>query len=247
MLQVNIGIIKKGGAMPDKERQFFTVDEALDAVRLAFAQYPAQLNLLAVLWPMVFGGDTYVLQDGPSRRIWAKLSATAKLVACSEDDLKQRIVDRLKKWPPSPDHLARICSRVFGAHAESGPLSPAQSSAGIWIDIDLTGFVCLQCGHCCRTLNYRDGCSVADYMRWQELGRTDILDWVGTIRQNGRVTACRIWMVPGTNRFAETCPWLKKAPDQKRYVCTIHAVRPTICRQYPGSRKHGRMTGCKGV
>jgi Fe-S-cluster containining protein len=36
-------------------------------------------------------------------------------------------------------------------------------------------------------------------------------------------------------------------PDRNRYRCTIHDIRPTICRQYPGSRKHARMTGCRGV
>ena len=233
--------------MPEKERLFLTIDEALEAVRNDFAQYPSQLNLLSVIWPMVFGDGTYVQQDARSRSVWAKIPGQIKLILSSEDDLKRRIVDQLKLSPPAPDHLARICSRVFGAHVDAGSGPEPDSSPGIWIDTDMSGFVCTQCGHCCRTLNYHDRCSVTDYKRWQDLGRTDILDWVGTIRQNGHVTACRIWMLPGTNQFAETCPWLKKSSDQDRYVCTIHDVRPTICRQYPGSRKHARMTGCGGV
>jgi Fe-S-cluster containining protein len=233
--------------MPEKERQFFTIDQAIEAVRIAFDQYASQMNLLSTLWPMVFGEETYILKDNHSRRVWAKISGTAKPILSSEDDLKQRIVDQLIRLPPSPAHLARICSLVFGApvRVDTGP--EPDLTPGIWVDTDMAGFICTQCGHCCRTLNYHDGCSVSDYRRWQELGRTDILDWVDTTLQNGRVIACRIWMLPGSNQFAQTCPWLKKLPDQGRYICTIYDVRPAICRQYPGSRKHARMTGCGGI
>ena len=233
--------------MPEKERLFLTIDEALDAVRGDFVQYASQLNLLSVIWPMVFGDGTYVLQDARSRSVWAKIPGKTKLIPSSEDDLKQRIVDQLKRLPPDPEHLARICSMVFGTHVKAGSGPETELLPGLWIDTDMEDFVCTQCGRCCRTLNYHDGCSVTDYEQWQDLGRTEILDWVGTIRQNGQVTACRIWIVPGTNRFAETCPWLSMSLDRDHYVCTIHDVRPTICRQYPGSRKHARMTGCRGV
>ena len=161
--------------------------------------------------------------------------------------MPSRVVDQLKRLPPDPEHLARICSQVFGVHACAGSGPEPDACPGIWIDTDMANFSCTQCGHCCRTLNYHDGCSVDDYQRWQDLGRSDILDWVGVVRQHGQVTACRIWLTPGTNDFAETCPWLTRSPDPNRYVCTIHDVRPTICRQYPGSRKHARMTGCRGV
>jgi Fe-S-cluster containining protein len=233
--------------MPNKEKYFLTIDEALDAIHGAFAQYASQFKLLSVIWPMVFGDGAYVLRDARNRSIWAKISANTKLIRSSEDDLKKRMVDQLRRWPPNPEHLARICSHVFGlcASAGSGPLPNA--CPGIWIDTDMAGFSCTQCGHCCRTLNYHDRCSVDDYQRWQDLGRSDILDWVGVVRQHGRVTACRIWVTPGTNDFAKTCPWLTRSPHSNRYVCTIHDVRPLICRQYPGSRKHARMTGCRGV
>ncbi|MFO7713610.1 YkgJ family cysteine cluster protein [Desulfosarcina sp.] len=233
--------------MPDKERLFLTINETLDAVRMAFAQYPSQFNLLAVIWPMVFGEAAYIMRDTGNRTLWAKIHSQAKLIPASEDDLKQRILDQLQRSPPDPERLARISTQVFGASATAASGSRPASSPGIWVKTDMADFVCIQCGHCCRTLNYHDGCSLADYQRWQELERTDILDWVGTVRHNGRVTACRIWIRPGTNQFAQTCPWLKRLPDRDRYACTIHDVRPALCRQYPGTRKHARMTGCGGV
>ena len=233
--------------MTHEERLFLTIDEILDAVRGDFRQYPSQLNLLAAIWPMVFGDGAYVLRDPHSRSIWAKESGKSQLIRSSEADLKHRILDRLKRFTPAPERLARICSHVFGAHATAGSGPGTYSSPGIWIDTGMADFVCTQCGRCCQTLNYHEGCSVRDYQRWLDLGRTDILEWVGTIRNHGQVTACRIWVTPGTNDFSETCPWLTRSPDPNRYVCAIHDVRPTICRQYPGSRKHARMTGCKGV
>jgi Fe-S-cluster containining protein len=233
--------------MPHKERLFLTLDETLDAVRSDFSQYASQLNLLSLIWSMVFGDGAYVLRVPHSRSIWVKESGTSHLIRSSEDDLTHRILDRLKQLTPDPERLARICSHVFGVHATAGSGPKPDILPGIWIDTGMADFACTQCGRCCRTLNYHDGCSVRDYQRWKDLGRTDILDWVGTIRDHGQVTACRIWVTPGTNDFAETCPWLTLSHGSGRYVCAIHEVRPTICRQYPGSRKHARMTGCRGV
>lgn len=233
--------------MPDDERIFLSTRDALEAVSAAFAQYRSQLNLLAVVWPLVFGQDAFVIRDAKRRTIWAKRAKRSKLIAGDEDDLKQWIIARLKQSPPPPRRLAQICSHVFGTltRAQSDP-TPGET-AGVWIDTDMADFECIQCGHCCRTLNYRDGCNLDDYTRWRELGRDDILDWVGTVRENGRVIACRIWMQPGTNQYADVCPWLKPVDQSGLSLCAIHDVRPTICRQYPGTRKHARMTGCRGV
>lgn len=233
--------------MPFRKRLFLTIEAALEAVRNAFNQYPSQMNLLSALWPIVFGEGTYLMMDDRSRSAWAKVPGEAKLILADEDDLKLRIMDRLKHSPISPERLARISSLVFGLPAEAQTDSGKMSLPGIWIDNDMADFVCIQCGHCCLTLDYHEGCTLADYANWQDLGRNDILDWVGTVRRSGDITACRIWMVPGTNDYAEICPWLQVSPAHGRYECSIHDVRPTICRQYPGSRKHARLTGCKGV
>ncbi|BBO66703.1 hypothetical protein DSCA_06330 [Desulfosarcina alkanivorans] len=233
--------------MPEKESLFLTLDDALDALCNALLQYPFQLNLISALWPMIFGDGTYVMPGAGSRSVWAKIPGSRKLILCRDDEMTQRIVGRLKRLPPEPERLARLCALVFGARVCADVGTDPDRPPGLRVVTDMAGFVCLQCGHCCRTLSFHDGCTRSDYYRWLELGRTDILDWVGTVRRHGHVAACRIWIVPGTNRYARKCPWLKKLPVRDQYACTIHEVRPAICRQYPGSRKHARMTGCRGV
>ncbi|MGA6926066.1 MAG: YkgJ family cysteine cluster protein [Desulfosarcina sp.] len=231
--------------MSVKERLFLTVDEALEAVRIALAQYPFRLNLFSILWPMVFGAGAYLLQQGRGRTLWTKIPGETRLILSSEDNLKARIAEQLQRSRSTPAQLADICSTVFGAPVEFGPGPDA--APGVWIDTGMAGFVCVRCGHCCRTLNYRDGCTAADFQRWRDLGRSDIIDWVSIVRDKGRIVAYRIWIEPGTNHYADQCPWLQPSGTDGRAVCKIHDVRPMVCRQYPGSRYHARMTGCRGV
>jgi Fe-S-cluster containining protein len=42
------------------------------------------------------------------------------------------------------------------------------------------------------------------------------------------------------------CPLLRKLPNQEKYICRIHDLKPEHCRAYPRSRKHAQKTGCKG-
>lgn len=233
--------------MTDKENHFLTADEALKAVRIAFAQYPAQLNLLSLIWPMVFGKDAYLLHDRQKDVTWAKIPGRKKLASATEPALKQAILDWLDAQPPTLDTLADICSHIFGAMVTDDPAPVNGDPPGVWIETDMTGFVCRQCGHCCRMLGYRDGCSVADYRRWQALGRDDILAWVDPHYQDDVLIDCRIWIQPGTHRYAETCPWLKPADRPGQTICAIYDLRPMVCRHYPGTRKHGRLTGCLAV
>ena len=81
---------------------------------------------------------------------------------------------------------------------------------------------------------------------WEQTGRSDVLEWVGAFKKDGRETVYRIWMKPGTRTFAETCPFLQKIPHENKWICRIHDVKPRICREYPVSRKHAIMTGCPG-
>jgi len=233
--------------MPEREKFFLSLDEARDAIACDFFQYPDQLKLLASLVPLVFGDEAYLVQEPNRRTIWLKPSRLKKPVSLPGDRLGEFILQELDRSLPLPEQMAQISARVFQTPVTPGRSKDGRSLPGLWIQTGMDDFICLQCGSCCRKLTYRDGCTVADYRRWVESGRTDILKWVGTVKQDGEVTACRIWMVPGTNRYADVCPWLKRGDSPNRYICTIHDVRPAICRQYPGTRKHARMTGCRGV
>jgi Fe-S-cluster containining protein len=233
--------------MPDSKWLYFTVDRAVDAIARDFEQYPPQVSLCSTLWPMVYGQNAYLMPGSTDTTMWAKMPAIKRPIVVNQSDLGHWIVRHLKQADMPLDRLASICRLVFQMPAVHHVAAGEEDGSGIWINAAMDNFVCRQCGRCCRHLNYRDGCSVADYQRWQKLGRHDILAWVGTVKHKGEIRSCRIWMIPGSNRYAERCPWLKSSPEINRFVCTIHDVRPTICRQYPGSRKHARMTGCPGV
>jgi Fe-S-cluster containining protein len=43
------------------------------------------------------------------------------------------------------------------------------------------------------------------------------------------------------------CPWLRKLPNQDKYICRIHDLKPEHCRAYPKSRKHALKTGCRDL
>ena len=133
-------------------------------------------------------------------------------------------------------------------------------------------FKCKQCGHCC--LNLIDAFSTAatenDIRMWQDNGRNDadthlaetedhikqcgcidngrndILDWVDPIHVSDGKYVYDIWINPVTGEDVARCPWLRKLPNQAKYICRIHDVKPEHCRAYPRARKHAQETGCRG-
>jgi len=109
------------------------------------------------------------------------------------------------------------------------------------------GFKCKQCGNCC--LNLSDAfetCATDEDVRlWNEKGREDILEWVDPIPL-GDQFVYDIWISPKTGDDVPRCPWLRKLPNQDRYICRIHDVKPVHSREYPRSRKHAEETGCRG-
>jgi Fe-S-cluster containining protein len=40
-------------------------------------------------------------------------------------------------------------------------------------------------------------------------------------------------MSPDTGKQLELCPWLRKLPDQNKYICAIYYDRPDDCKYYP--------------
>jgi len=83
---------------------------------------------------------------------------------------------------------------------------------------------CNQCGKCC-TL-YSDGglsASVSE-IDWWESYRPEIFSYVS----DGK-----IWISPVTGKQLVRCPWLRKLPNQNKYICRIYYDRPDDCKHYP--------------
>jgi Fe-S-cluster containining protein len=163
----------------------------------------------------------------------------------SPRELGHRLCRELEQSRPPLGVLAAVCRRVFRTVAR-----PAESDRtigpGIWLATGMEAFKCRQCGHCCRTLDYHDQLTQADIDRWRSMDRADILRKLRRVTLKNGSEAHRMWEKPGIAKAPTPCPWLHKIPTQNRWACRIHDVRPEICRQYPGSRKHAQMTGCPG-
>ena len=110
------------------------------------------------------------------------------------------------------------------------------------------GFKCIQCGNCCLNLNdaFQTSVTDEDVQLWKEKGRWDILEWVDSIPLGEGHFVHDIWISPVTGDDVPRCPWLRKLPRQNKFICRIHDVKPTHCREYPKTRKHAMETGCRG-
>lgn len=232
--------------MSAKDRIFLTPEAALQAIRNDFKQYPPQIRLFLDLSPLVLGPETPVIEDPHHNGIWIAVPGRRKrrMRKISYQDLGDYLCRTLDMVRPDLDRMADLCARVFNAPAYSGRAAEG-GCEGIWLETGMDNFECRQCGRCCRQLDYRFELTKSDYQLWQRLGRTDILEWVGAFRRNGRIAAYAIWVTPGTRNYAPVCPWLKNIAGTDRWECSIHDVKPEVCREYPASRKHAQMTGCE--
>jgi Fe-S-cluster containining protein len=109
-------------------------------------------------------------------------------------------------------------------------------------------FNCKQCGNCCLNLSdsFQTRVPDDDVQMWKQESRWDILEWVDSIPMVENHYVHDIWISPVTRDNVVRCPWLRKLPNQDKYICRIHDVKPTHCRKYPKSRKHAEETGCRG-
>lgn len=224
------------------EKIFLTPSEALAAIRIDFAQYAPQTGLFRSLVPLVFGNQALVTPGAGRDEVWLRTGTCGPPERLDSRRLGERLVVRLQQAPPPPERLAAICYRVFRGRAWVGEKDGCQ---GLWVETGMEDFACQRCGRCCRELDFKNAGTAADWERFEGLGRKDILARIAPVRRGGRVVACRLWIDPATGRFSDGCPWLvEEAPG--RFSCRIHEIRPEICRQYPGTRKHAEMTGCIG-
>ncbi|MEX1298462.1 MAG: YkgJ family cysteine cluster protein [Desulfotignum sp.] len=238
---------EKTSAAGDPHWIFLTPDQAVDAVALDFQTYGPQPDLFRRIAPLVLGAQCRVTApDEKWSGVWVLRGNTFAPV--EDDQLGFYLIHVLETDPPDLNTLADICRQVFQTHIVAG-YDRAGSISGIWIHSQMDRFICHQCGQCCHTLDYETGCEESDIRQWRETGRTDILAWV-QCRNTGPDAlgpAYRIWVNPDTGKPARTCPWLTPCPDHAgRFVCTIHDIKPEVCRQYPYTAKHAVMTGCSG-
>lgn len=226
------------------ETLFLTDREALEAIRLDFRGYGPQPMLFCEVLRMLFGQDMVYQREAGQEGLWIAEGQQRMrwLEGIELIDFMCRILDTADL---PPDRLAALCRLIFQASCRPDT-HPETNRPGIRIKTGMESFVCRQCGRCCSKLTYHDCMTEDDVARLKALGRTDILEWVGVTRTADGRTAYRIWVTPGTNRFAVPCPFLKQGACNDQLICGIHDVKPQICRNYPVSRKHAQMTGCPG-
>ena len=83
---------------------------------------------------------------------------------------------------------------------------------------------CNQCGKYCTRYGGGDLSASASEIAWWETFRPKIFDYV---------SGGEIWVSPVTGKQMMRCPWLRKLPNQNKYICRIYHDRPDDCRHYP--------------
>lgn len=224
--------------MEDEGKILLSPQEAVAAVCMDFRQYRPQSGLFRKVSPVILQSAAQIRDDPVKGGIWMRPAGGRKEQFFSGRQLGELLCKALASETYLLETLARICSMVFWTRA-----CAHNGDSGIWVQTGMEAFNCRRCGQCC-SLQFRDQCVEEDHQRWLDLGRTDIIDWVGFVDSGGRPVARHLWMHPGTNQYAKVCPWLKQISGSGGCACLIHEVKPWICRQYPGSRKHAVMTGC---
>ena len=116
---------------------------------------------------------------------------------------------------------------------------------------DRENFNCTGCGKCCTYGPYMRTMSAGeeDLQRWEDEGRQDILDTADIFSWgDGEDRTADLWMDPktGDERNSDRCPWVKKV-GKDNWHCTIHELRPNVCRNYPVNKKQRDEFECPGV
>jgi len=83
---------------------------------------------------------------------------------------------------------------------------------------------CNQCGKCCTLYGGGGLTATSSEIDWWETHSPDVFRYVS----DGQ-----IWVSPDTGEQMATCPWLRKLPNQDKYICRIYYDRPDECKHYP--------------
>lgn len=207
---------------------FLTMEEAKDAVCLDLEHYGIQKETLRAIAELAGGGWPDRFDE----------------VMGAEEDRTYDTLALVREFMNSPTTTEALffkaLSLLFWADVRKA-LGP-DGEKGVRVATDLGDFACLQCGQCCTNLDYSRALTAEDIAMWRAAGRKDILARVGKDPDDGGYL---IWVDPLTGKLEETCPFLSF--EHGKSVCTIHEIKPAICREYPATKKHGFMTDCLGV
>ena len=229
----------------EKESIFLTTKEAIQAILTDFRQYDPQIILFSGIIHLITNNRFHLKREHKKNGAWVDRLGTSQMKWLGGHELVEYMCDVITHTHWDPGLLTDVCTRIFQARAVPG-IHPNTGTAGVHIETNMEAFACRQCGCCCRFLDYHNEVTAEDVAIWRTLGRKDILKWVYEIRCEGQPEKYQAWVVPGTLKQAETCPFLEKESESGRWRCRIHDVKPAICRQYPLNRKHAVMSGCRG-
>ena len=176
----------------------------------------------------------FVSRDG----LWIKYQGSEKFYY--GNDLVELFLDLLSSKPAQT--VSEVFSGIEWVEA-SVAKHPKTGVAGLLVETEMEKFKCIQCGHCCLNLSdaYQTSVPESDIKRWKREQRFDILEWVGPFEGMDE-----IWISPKTGEYVIRCPWLRKLPNQEKYICRIHETKPEKCRDFPKSKRHALDNGCKG-
>lgn len=116
-------------------------------------------------------------------------------------------------------------------------------------------FHCKQCGRCCQNLSgaYAFSPCEKDIRMWKKAGRFDILAWIEFMDIIDPRTKKEVfclpdaWISPKTGESVFRCPWLRKLPNQGKFICRIHDLKPEHCKRFPNFLKYAKEIHCKGL
>ncbi len=228
--------------MPHKFQTFLTLAQAIDAVAADFGQYGPQPDLFRKIGPLILGNDFKTGISNGVKRVWIRLNRNQPFTLVDDTALSFYFIHVLETSEKNAASIAQICALVFQTPAARPGVSEGKS--GVWIESHMNEFVCKRCGNCCRRLGHV--CLQEDRQLWERLRRSDILSWVKKEQLDTGEVQYRIWIDPQTGEPAESCPFIAQQPGKAIFYCTIQAVKPLVCREYPFTKKHAQHTGCRG-
>ena len=229
----------------EKESIFLTTQEAIAAIISDFRQYEPQIILFSGILPLITGNRIHLKREPGKTGAWVNRVGKSHMKWLDGPELVETMCNTIVQTPWHNDLLAAVCARVFRTCATPHE-DQSTGNSGVRIETNMEAFRCRRCGFCCRFLDYHNQVTAEDVVLWKASGRNDILKWVHEINLGGETPDYRAWVVPGTQKQAETCPFLEKEKESRQWRCQIQDVKPAICRQYPLNRKHAVMSGCSG-